>query len=102
MEGGGTLEEHHGHGSYERDKESILERLRKVEGQVRGIQKMVEEDRYCVDILTQVAAVRAALDKVGLMLLESHTRGCVVRAIRENHGDAAIQELIAVVQKFIK
>jgi DNA-binding FrmR family transcriptional regulator len=87
---------------YERDKEGILERLRKVEGQVRGIQRMVEEDRYCVDILTQVAAVRAALDKVGLMLLEGHTRGCVVRAIRENHGDAAIQELMEVVQKFIK
>lgn len=87
---------------YERDKEGILERLRKIEGQVRGLQRMVEEDRYCVDILTQVAAVRAALDKVGLMLLEGHTRGCVARAIRENRGDAAIQELMEVVQKFIK
>ncbi|MGI6604653.1 MAG: metal-sensitive transcriptional regulator [bacterium] len=87
---------------YERDKDGILERLRKVEGQVRGIQKMVDEDRYCVDILTQVAAVRAALNKVGLMLLESHTRGCVVQAIQENHGEGAIKELMAVVQKFIK
>jgi len=87
---------------YVRDKERLLERLRKIEGQVRGIHRMVENDRYCVDILAQIAAVRSALNRVGLILLESHTRGCVARSIREDHGDEAIEELMTVLFKFIK
>lgn len=63
---------------------------------------MVEEDKYCVDVLIQVAAARAALDRVGLALLESHTRGCVARAIKEEHGDEAIGELMEVMMHFIK
>ncbi|MBI2914572.1 MAG: metal-sensitive transcriptional regulator [Firmicutes bacterium] len=89
-------------GSYERNKHRILQRLRRVEGQVRGIHRMVEEDKYCVDVLIQVAAARAALDRVGLALLESHTRGCVARAIKEEHGDEAIGELMEVMMHFIK
>lgn len=87
---------------YVRDKEDLLERLKKIEGQVRGLQRMIEEDRYCVDIMVQVAAVRAALSKVGLSLLESHTRGCVASAIKEDRGDEAMNELIDVLMKFAR
>src|SRR5690606_25810350 len=90
--------------SYQQDKEAILKRLRRIEGQVRGIQRMVEEDKYCVDILVQIAAVRAALDQVGLILLEDHTRGCVARAIKQSEGDAdaAITELTDVLKRFLR
>lgn len=86
----------------ERDKAKLLARLRRIEGQVRGISRMVEEDKYCVDILVQIAAVKAALNKVGLVLLEDHTRGCVSRAIQTNEGDEAIDELMDVIMRFIK
>ena len=82
--------------------EKILQRLRRIEGQVRGIHKMVENDRYCVDILTQVAAVRAALDQVGLSILKRHTHGCVKRAIQSGEGDHVIEELMDVIKLFIK
>jgi DNA-binding FrmR family transcriptional regulator len=88
--------------SYEADKNDILERLRKIEGQVRGIQKMVNDGRYCVDILTQLSAVQAALNKVGLMVLENHTRGCVAKAIQQDGGAAAIEELLFVIERFIR
>jgi DNA-binding FrmR family transcriptional regulator len=80
----------------------MVTRLKKIEGQVRGVQKMVEEERYCVDILVQIAAIRSAINKVGLAVLESHTKGCVTRAIHEDHGDEAIDELMEVMNKFIK
>lgn len=82
--------------------EKILQRLKKIEGQVRGIQKMVEDDRYCVDILTQVAAVRAALNGVGLSILKRHTHGCVKKAIQSGEGDPIIEELVDVIKLFIK
>lgn len=85
-----------------RDKDALLKRLRRIEGQVRGIQRMIDEDKYCVDILVQMAAVRAALDRVGLMLLEDHTKGCVARAIEHGEGDDAVEELMDVVSKFIR
>jgi len=87
---------------YLQDRENLLARLRKIEGQVRGLQRMIEEGRYCVDILTQIAAIRAALNKVGLSVLESHTRGCVVGAVEEQAGDEAIAELMEVLSKFVK
>ncbi|OEF99224.1 hypothetical protein BHF71_09540 [Vulcanibacillus modesticaldus] len=83
-------------------EEKILQRLRKIEGQVRGIQKMVENDRYCIDILTQIAAIQAALDKVGLSILKHHTYGCVTRAIQSGEGDPVIDELMDVIKLFIK
>lgn len=86
----------------ERDKANLLARLKKIEGQVRGISRMIEEDQYCVDILVQIAAVKAALNKVGLVLLEDHTRGCVSRAIQSDRGDQAIDELMDVIMRFIK
>lgn len=85
-----------------RDKSDLLERLKKIEGQVRGLQRMIEEDRYCVDILVQVAAVKAALNRVGLSLIEAHTRGCVADAIRNDSGQEAVDELINVLMKFVK
>jgi DNA-binding FrmR family transcriptional regulator len=71
---------------YTASKEQLLTRLRRIEGQVRGIQKMVDEDRYCIDVLTQISAIQAALDKVALGLLDGHARTCVIGA------EAAIQE----------
>lgn len=89
-------------GAQLRDKGDLLQRLRKIEGQVRGLQRMVDEDRYCVDVLVQVAAVRAALNKVALSLLESHTRGCVAAAVRRGEGEDAVAELMAVLDKLMK
>jgi DNA-binding FrmR family transcriptional regulator len=71
---------------YTASKDQLLTRLRRIEGQVRGIQKMVDEDRYCIDVLTQISAIQAALDKVALGLLDGHARTCVIGA------EAAIQE----------
>jgi CsoR family transcriptional regulator, copper-sensing transcriptional repressor len=65
---------------YTATKDQLLTRLRRVEGQVRGVQKMVEEDRYCIDVLTQIGAARAALDKVALGLLDDHARHCIANA----------------------
>lgn len=83
-------------------KRELLKRLSRVEGQVRGIARMVEEDRYCIDILTQVSAIRSALDAAALQILEDHTRGCVQNAIREGSGDPAIAELMDVIRRFVK
>lgn len=84
------------------DKQKLLKRLKRVEGQVRGIARMIEADRYCVDVLTQVAAVRSALDAMALQMLRDHTHGCVQGAIRSGRGEAAIDELLAVVEKFAR
>ena len=90
------------HAVHRADKAQLLKRLKRVEGQVRGIAKMIEEDRYCVDVLTQVAAVRSALDAMALQMLRDHTHGCVQGAIRSGRGDAAIDELLVVVEKFAR
>lgn len=82
------------------DRENVLARLKKIEGQVRGVAKMVEDDRYCPDVLVQISAVQSALSRVALLILEGHTRGCVTRAISEGHGDEAIEELMTVLKKF--
>jgi DNA-binding FrmR family transcriptional regulator len=79
-----------------------LRRLTRIEGQVRGIARMIDQHRYCVDVLTQVAAVHAALDAVAMQLLEDHTRGCVQTAIRSGGGKHAIGELMAVVRKLTR
>lgn len=69
---------------------------------MRGVQRMVEEDKYCVDILVQIAAARSALDQVGLILLENHTRGCVANAIRRDDGEEAVAELVDLVKRFVR
>lgn len=86
----------------EEEKAKLINRLKRIEGQVRGIQRMVEDDRYCVDVLVQVSAVSAALKKVGYTLLEDHTRGCVSQAVAGGEGDEAIEELMKVIQQFSK
>ncbi|MDN5326233.1 MAG: CsoR family transcriptional regulator, copper-sensing transcriptional repressor [Moorella sp. (in: firmicutes)] len=87
--------------SYAPHREDLLLRLRKIEGQVKGIHRMIEEDKYCVDILIQIAAVRAALKKVGSMIFESHVRGCVRTAIVNQADKEIISELIDVLNRFI-
>ncbi|MCW5604199.1 MAG: metal-sensitive transcriptional regulator [Burkholderiales bacterium] len=83
-------------------KEALLRRLNRIEGQVRGLSGMIEQDRYCVDVLIQISAVRSALDAVGRQLLEDHTRGCVQSAIRSGHGDQAIAELMEVIGRLAR
>jgi DNA-binding FrmR family transcriptional regulator len=83
-------------------KQALLKRLNRVEGQVRGIAQMIPDDRYCVDVLTQVAAIQSALDAVALQLLEDHTRGCIAAAVKTNGGDAAMTELMAAVRRFAR
>ena len=74
---------------YTASKDQLLKRLRRIEGQVRGVERMVEEDRYCTDVITQISAVQAALDKVALGLLDGHARHCVI----EGHGEGGPEQL---------
>ena len=78
-------------------KDALLKRLKRIEGQVRGLQKMVEDERYCIDILTQVSATTAALDRVALGVLEDHVRHCV----REG-GDEKVDELMSALARFVR
>jgi DNA-binding FrmR family transcriptional regulator len=83
-----TEPENHMYG-YTHDKDSYLRRLRRIEGQVRGLQRMIDEDKYCIDILTQVAAATKALQSVALGLLEEHLSHCVAQAVAEGGNEAA-------------
>lgn len=85
-----------------REKEQLINRLKRIEGQVRGIQNMVENDRYCVDILIQISAINAAMKKVSLHLMENHTKHCVKDAIQSGSGDEAISELMDVIARLTK
>ena len=87
---------------YTKDKDALVKRLHRIEGQVRGIEKMVEDDRYCIDVLTQVAAVQSALDAVGLELLEQHLHGCVQSAVQSGDGARAIDEALTVIRRFAR
>ena len=75
--------------AYAASKDQLLARLKRIEGQARGVQRMVEEDRYCIDVLTQISAIQAALDKVALGLLDDHVKHCVV----EGQGPGSREEL---------
>lgn len=87
---------------YTSRKTQVEARLKRIEGQVRGVQKMVEDDRYCIDVLTQVGAVKAALDAVALLLLQDHTEHCVVDAIQAGDGAAKVRELNEAVERLMK
>jgi DNA-binding FrmR family transcriptional regulator len=86
-----------------RDKELLQNRLRRIEGQVRGVQRMVEEEAYCIDVLTQIASVVAALEKVGTILLKDHVEHCVRESIENgDNAEEKIEELTAAVERFLK
>ena len=86
----------------DKERVDLKQRLKKISGQINGIDKMLDDKRYCVDILQQVLAARAALNKVGLMILESHTKSCVVSAIKEDRAEQGIDELMSVLKQFSK
>jgi DNA-binding FrmR family transcriptional regulator len=88
---------------YVADKEALVKRLHRIEGQVRGIERMVVDERYCIDVLTQIAAVNTALESLAVKLLEDHVRHCVADAIASGDTEAAAEkseELLAAVQRF--
>ena len=85
------------------DKTKVLQRLRRIEGQVRGLQRMVEEDTYCIDVLTQVSAATSALQSVALQLLDEHLQHCVRHAIEDgSQADAKIAEASAAVARLVR
>jgi DNA-binding FrmR family transcriptional regulator len=81
---------------YTATKDQLLSRLRRVEGQVRGVERMVDEDRYCIDVLTQIGAIQAALDKVALGLLDDHARHCVIEGEDAKKEDRTTELMAAV------
>ena len=85
--------------AYTKDRGELLNRLRRIEGQVRGIQRLVEEEAYCLDILQQVEAVTAAADGVALLLLEDHIDGCLTHAIETGQGEPYVDEVMTVVRR---
>jgi DNA-binding FrmR family transcriptional regulator len=85
---------------YATSKKNLQGRLRRIEGQIRGIQRMVEEDQYCIDILTQVSSASAALRAVGMALLDDHVRHCVKESIEHGAGDEKVEELLTAVARF--
>ena len=87
---------------YAMDKEALLARLRRVEGQVRGLQRMIDEDQYCIDVLTQVNSAVAALRAVGIGLLDDHVRHCVRDSIHADGGDEKVEELVSAVARFAR
>ena len=86
---------------YSATKDQLLKRLRRIEGQVRGVQGMVDDERYCIDVLTQISAIQAALDKVALGLLDEHARHCVMGAEGEDQVDKT-DELMAAVGRLMR
>jgi len=86
---------------YSTSKDQLASRLARIEGQVRGVQRMVDDDRYCIDILTQISAVQAALDKVALGLLDDHARTCVIGAEADQQAERS-EELMAAVGRLMR
>jgi CsoR family transcriptional regulator, copper-sensing transcriptional repressor len=87
---------------YTATKDQLNKRLRRIEGQIRGIEKMVDEDRYCIDVITQISAVQAALDKVALGLLDEHARHCIVGGHGSGSPDEQTEELMSAVARLLR
>ena len=87
---------------YAKDKSSLLTRMKKIEGQAKGIQRMIEEERYCIDIVQQLTALSAAVEEASLLILENHIEGCVADAIRGQGGEVHIKELMETIRKAVK
>jgi CsoR family transcriptional regulator, copper-sensing transcriptional repressor len=90
------------HPGYIENKEKVKNRLRRISGQIGGIERMVDEERYCIDILTQISAAQAAIDKVALALLDEHTRHCVVGAGSAEEREAKTEEMMDAVGRLLK
>mgnify|MGYP001570715669 CR=1 FL=1 len=84
------------------NKEDILKRFRRIEGQIQGISRMIEGDRYCPDILTQINAAKSALESTAMILIEDHARNCIVSDIKKGKSEVAISELIKILKGFNK
>jgi DNA-binding FrmR family transcriptional regulator len=87
---------------YSADKDKLRNRLRRIEGQVRGVERMVDEDRYCIDIITQISAVQAALDKVALGLLDDHAAHCVIGGAASQSSEELKDELMGAVARLMR
>jgi DNA-binding FrmR family transcriptional regulator len=87
---------------YATNSDQVLNRLRRIEGQVRGLQRMVEDERYCVDVLTQISSTVNALEKVGVLLLNDHIRTCVKESLADGTGDDKVEELVTAVDRFLR
>lgn len=90
---------------YFQEKDALIKRLHRIEGQVRGVERMVEEDRYCIDILTQIGAVSTALESLAMKVLDDHVKHCVAGALTSGDEEAATaktEELLAAVQRFAR
>ena len=85
--------------SYSRDKAQLVRRLARIEGQVRGITRMIEREEYCVDILQQTSALRAAVDSLAVLVLEDHVQGCVRTAAQRGEADRYVEEVVDVVRR---
>ena len=92
--------EYQGH-SYHADKAKILARLKRIEGQIRGISRMVDDEKYCIDILTQISAVMASTRSVGMLVLEDHIRGCVMN-VDPDHREETLDELNLAIERFVR
>ncbi len=90
------------HYHYTKEKESLIARMRRMQGQAKGIEKMIEENRYCIDIVQQLSALSSAADEVALIILQNHIEGCVTDAIREQRGEDYIKELMVTIRKAMK
>lgn len=86
---------------YQKDKQALLARLGRIEGQVRGVARMINEDQYCIDVLGQINAIKSAIDQVGLLLLDDHIKTCVVDAAKRDQEDK-LDELVKAVGRFAR
>ena len=87
--------------SYADQKDNVLRRLNRIEGQIRGISRMLEEDRYCVEVLQQIASMQSAADAVAMILLENHVKGCVADGLRSGNEER-VEEVVGVIRKYLK
>jgi DNA-binding FrmR family transcriptional regulator len=87
---------------YSMTKDDLLTRLRRIEGQVRGLQRMVDEERYCIDVVTQISSIRAALDKVALGLVETHVRHCMREEPDGTRAEDGVEELVGAVDRLLR
>ena len=88
-------------GSTHRHRKKVIDRLSRIEGHIRGVKKMIEDDRGCPDLLHQIAAIKAAINKVGVLILEDHIESCMVDAVREGSVEDYVEELKAAIEKLI-